>query len=120
MLRVGLELLSQLPHVHVNGACVREGTIAPDRSQHLVTEHNASLVADQMAQHLEFPPRHLDCLARSHDASFVEIHTYVSDLNDWLRTGAAVASTPSPQRLDSSQQFGHFERLREVVVGAHP
>src|SRR5262249_24660671 len=83
MLWVGLELFPQLPHVHVNRPRGREGSIAPDDLQHLVTKHDTSLVADQMIQHLELAPRQLDHLARSDDTSLVEIDTYVSELEEW-------------------------------------
>ncbi len=61
--RVGLDLLAQPGHVHVDGARRRHRVVAPHLVEQLLARERRAAVLDEVAQQLELPRRQLDRLA---------------------------------------------------------
>src|SRR4051794_870751 len=119
LLGIGLELLAQVPDVHVDRARVAIGRVAPHaREQHVAREHPAG-AARHRAEDLELDERGLDELAAQLHRALGRIDPQAGGIDRRLGLAVAGRHAGAPQRgLHARAELPHRERLGDVVVGA--
>src|SRR3954462_11858066 len=119
LLGIGLELLAQVPDVHVDRARVAIGRVAPHaREQHVAREHPAG-AARHRAGDLELNERGLEALLRQLHRALGRVHPQAGGLDRRLGLAVAGRHAGAPQRgLHAQAELPHRERLCDGVVGA--
>jgi hypothetical protein len=87
----------------------------PDVLQQHCSGYDATFVANQILQKLEFPGKKQDVLASSTGDPRHQIDREITDTQDSLFDNGVTASA---KRLDACQQFDERKRLDQIVIAA--
>src|SRR3954468_3437252 len=115
-LRLLFELLAQVADVHVDGARVAVGAVAPDRAQQLLAVVQPPRLVHQALQQLELGERQPHGLGGDRHPALALVEHHVGDLQQPVVEQVAVGA--AQDRADARPQLGEAERLGDVVVGA--
>ncbi len=119
VVRVGLELLAQPGHMHIDGAGRDQRIVAPDVvEQHIARERDAA-VLDEVAQQPELKRRELDRLPVAADLGAAEVYPHIAKLVELWRWGmaesqarAAAAPPGAPAARSSRTAWSGSRRRR--------
>src|SRR5215213_2722108 len=116
--RVALQLLTQMPDVHVDRARVAVSGVPPDALQQAAAAEHPSRRPRQRRQDLELHVRELDVLAADRDAPALEVHLHLARPDRRLDVLLGVDQRRAPQHsLHAAAELPDRERLGYVVVG---
>src|SRR5918994_93375 len=118
-LRLGLELLAQMPDMDVDRPRIAVGGVSPDALEQHRTAEYPPWRARKRRQDLELDVRKPHGLAAHLDEPLLEVDPQLTRLDRLLELLFGVSERGAPQhRLDAAAELAHRERLRDVVVGA--
>src|SRR5260370_6016533 len=116
ILRIGLDLFTDAPHINVHRARRDVRRIAPDGVEQLVASKNASGVPHEVVEQSEFSGRGRHLFPANRQGHCARINMDFVNLG-WERWQRPLKT--SQYRFDASHQFAPAETLGDVVVRTH-